>query len=520
MKEKSPAGIEKEADMKITSAISTAALSALMLVGLSSRAQEATTPETAPASSDVSASPQPAATVSANSKVRIVRLSEVKGEVQMDRETGKGFEAAMANLPVVEGSKLKTADGVAEVEFEDNSTVRLGLNSEVEFPKLELLPSGAKSSSIIVLQGTVYVSLIKTAGNEFSVKFGQQTVSLPPDSHVRLQVTPTEASLAVLHGDALVQQASGPATVGKNKTMTFNLAAQNPPVIAKNVAEQPLDKWDSDATQYHKSYANASSFGNSPYSYGINDMNYYGSFVSGCGGSMWRPYFTSASWDPFGSGAWAYYPSAGYSWVSPYPWGWTPYHYGSWSFCQGTGWGWRPGGSWIGLANNNFVGQPLQQSPQNSFAGTRPRPPLHPPTAREPSMVGVNLKSMPASGLGPKDTFVFRNNSAGFGVPRGSLGKLNSFSGQTAQRGMTTTNVYYGGQANAAGGAARSGNIGPGAGNVGTSLSARPTSPAGMQSNRSYSGGGGGGGGMQSASPGAGAAHSSMQSGAGGGGRR
>ncbi len=79
--------------MKITSAISTAALSALMLVGLSSRAQEATTPTSAPASSDnASASPQPAATVSANSKVRIVRLSEVKGEVQMDRQTGKGFE--------------------------------------------------------------------------------------------------------------------------------------------------------------------------------------------------------------------------------------------------------------------------------------------------------------------------------------------------------------------------------------------------------------------------------------------
>ncbi len=66
----------------------------------------------------------------------------------MDRQTGKGFEAAMANLPVVEGSKLKTGDGVAEVEFEDNSTIRLGLNSEIELPKLELLPSGAKSSSI------------------------------------------------------------------------------------------------------------------------------------------------------------------------------------------------------------------------------------------------------------------------------------------------------------------------------------------------------------------------------------
>ena len=516
--------------MNTKSAISTAALSALMLVGLSSRAQEATTPASEPASSDAVVSPdanptaQPVATVSANSKVRIVRLSEVKGVVQVDRQTGKGYEGAMANLPVVEGSKLKTADGVAEVEFEDNSTVRLGLNSEVEFPKLELLPSGAKSSSIIVLQGTVYVSLINTKGNEFSVKFGQQTVSLPPDSHVRLQLTPTEANLAVLHGEAFVEQPSGPTSVGKNKTMTFNLAGQNPPVIAKNVAEQPLDKWDSDAVQYHKSYANASSFGNSPYSYGINDMNYYGSFTNGCGGSMWRPYFSSASWDPFGSGAWAYYPSAGYSWVSPYPWGWTPYHYGSWSFCQGVGWGWRPGGAWMGLANNTFVGQPGQGGFQNSFGANRPHPPVHPPTSREPSLVGVNLKSVPASGLGEKDTFVFRNNSAGFGVPRGSLGKLNSFSGQTAQRGTATTNVYYGGPRGEAGGAARSGNVG--SSNVGTSLSARPTSSAGTQSSRSSSGGGGGGmQSMQSAGGGGGGAAHSSQSGGGGsagggGGRR
>ncbi len=505
--------------MKTTSAISTAALSALMLVGLSSWAQEAntsqeaatqpeaatsqeaTTPAAAPANDNATASSQPSAPASSNSKVRIVRLSEVKGEVQVDRQTGKGYESAMPNLPVIEGSKLKTGNGVAEVEFEDNSTVRLAQNSEVEFPRLELLPSGAKASSVNVLQGTVYVSLINTKGNEFIVKFGQQTINLPPDSHVRLQLAPSEANLAVMHGEAIVEQASGNATVGKNKTMTFNLAGQNPPVIAKSVVEQPLDKWDSDAVQYHKSYANASSFGNSPYSYGINDMNYYGSFVNGCGGSMWRPYFTSASWDPFGSGAWAYYPSAGYSWVSPYPWGWTPYHYGSWSFCQGTGWGWRPGGAWMGLANNTY-GAPAGF--QNSFATNRPHPPARPPAATQSSLVPVNLKAVPASSLGPKDTFVFRNNSAGMGVPRGSLGKLNSFSGQTAQHGVATTNIYYGGaqRGGAAEAGARSGNLGSG-------MSA---ASAQSQSNRSYSGGS-----MQS-SAGAAASHSSMQSGVGGGG--
>ncbi len=272
--------------MKTTSVISATALMAWMFVGLSSGAQEPVAPATAADSNDaVATSAEPSTPVSTNSKVRIVRLSEVKGEVQLDRLTGKGFEGAMANLPVTEGARLKTGNGVAEVEFEDNSTIRVAQNSLVEFPKLEMLPSGAKSSAVNLLQGTVYVNLLNTKGNEFSVKFGLQTVNLPPDSHIRLQLTPTEANLAVMHGDVAVQEPSGTTIVGKNKTATFS-AGQSEPMIAKSVAEQPLDSWDHDAVQYHKSYANATSFGNSPYAYGINDMNYYGSFInaSGCGG--------------------------------------------------------------------------------------------------------------------------------------------------------------------------------------------------------------------------------------------
>ena len=103
----------------------------------------------------------------------------------------------MANLPVVEGERLKTGNGVAEIEFEDNSTVRVGQNSLVEFPRLELLPSGAKASSINVVQGMVYVSLVNTKGNEFTVNVGQNKISLPPDTHIRLQLTSDQASLAV-----------------------------------------------------------------------------------------------------------------------------------------------------------------------------------------------------------------------------------------------------------------------------------------------------------------------------------
>ena len=70
------------------------------------------------------------------SKVRIVRLSEVKGVVLLDRNIGRGFEPAVTNMPIVENSRLQTGDGVAEVEFEDSSSLRLAPHSLVVFPQL------------------------------------------------------------------------------------------------------------------------------------------------------------------------------------------------------------------------------------------------------------------------------------------------------------------------------------------------------------------------------------------------
>src|SRR6516225_8633403 len=96
--------------------------------------------------------------VSAESKARIVRLSDVQGSVQIDRAAGQGLEKAFQNLPVVEGAKLKTGrDGRAEIEFEDGSSLRLAQDSEAEFPKLALTDDGSKLTSIKLISGVMYV---------------------------------------------------------------------------------------------------------------------------------------------------------------------------------------------------------------------------------------------------------------------------------------------------------------------------------------------------------------------------
>jgi len=86
----------------------------------------------------------------ADSQVRVVRLSEVQGDVKIDRNLGQGYEKAFLNLPITQGVKLQTKnDGRAEVEFEDGSTLRITPDTVIEFPQLFLHDSGPRSRRCI-----------------------------------------------------------------------------------------------------------------------------------------------------------------------------------------------------------------------------------------------------------------------------------------------------------------------------------------------------------------------------------
>jgi len=386
------------------------------------------------------------------SKVRIVRLSQIKGVVQIDRHIGRGFENAIANLPVVEQSQIQTGVGVAEVEFEDNSSLRIAPNSLVEFTRLDRQGSGATASTVHLVRGTAYVSLVKHQDkkapvNQFEVIFGSRALNLDPATHLRLEVLDSQAKLAVFDGSVHTDGENGGVIVPKKKMATFSIFDKTEPTVAKDIALNVFDNWDHQAASYHANMAAFSRF-NSPYAYGLNDMMYYGSFVNlpGCG-SMWRPYFASASWNPYSNGSWAWYGGSGYSWVSPYPWAWTPYHSGSWTNCGDAGWGWMPGGSWYGVNN---VYPSSTTSGGGSVPGGSPRGPIraphapaHPPGPKDPTLIAANSNPVATSGIAVASrSFVFQKDSAGLGVPRDGLGKLDRFSRETVTHGMARTQIY------------------------------------------------------------------------------
>jgi hypothetical protein len=392
-----------------------------------------------------------------DSHVRIVRLSDAKGQLALDRNTGAGFERTMQNMPIVEGERLQTGDGYAEVEFEDNSTLRLTPNSGVTFPLLALRSSGAKASTMKVTLGTVYVTTESTKGNEFLVEAGNAKMTVAPSTHLRLEFDGQKTVLSVFNGSVEVQQGSDTAVVNKKETLT--LEADQQVAVVKKVSESPYDAWDKDSNDYHQRYAAANTFAGGGNAFGLSDLNYYGNFINaGAFGSFWQPYFIGAGWSPYANGLWALYPGAGYSFVSPYPWGWLPYHSGAWSFYPGYGWGWQPGGTFNGL--NNIV---ASGAPVGALTKTGVSSPLRPAELPQVPTAGTTKSSLVVMTKGPivysqqdkAGNFVFQRDSAGLGVPRGSLGDLNKVANDVGRHGSASMPVYASSPGGQIGGASR-----------------------------------------------------------------
>ncbi len=365
-----------------------------------------------------------------DSQVRAVRLSFVEGSVQITHRSSQDFEKAMINLPMTQGSRLRTSeDGRAEVEFEDGSTIRLAPNSSIDFPELVLRESGGKASSIEISKGTAYVDFAGEKNEEFTLQFGKEKLALARSARMRIAVSEEGASVAVFKGDIQIEGPSNTLALKKNQTGNFDFANDDQATLVKNIEEEPLDAWDKQQTDYHLRYASNSYQSYSPYSYGTADLAYYGNFFNAPGyGMMWQPYFVGAGWDPFMDGAWAFNPGWGFGWVSAYPWGWTPYHYGTWAFLPGYGWAWQPGGVWTG-----WYMQPRVLNPPNGF-----KVPQAPTTGTRTLIVNRGAGSTTLGG----NKVVIRNNSAGMGVPRGQVNNLAKASHQVQAHGTVTEHVH------------------------------------------------------------------------------
>ena len=122
----------------------------------------------------------------ADSHARIVRLSYIDGDIEIDKADGHGFTTAYMNMPIAYQQKVWARDGEAEVEFEDGSSIRLTPDTIVAFTDLSLGSDGRKTTQITLQQGTAYFDIRHHDADTFEVDFGQQRAQLNMSARFRV----------------------------------------------------------------------------------------------------------------------------------------------------------------------------------------------------------------------------------------------------------------------------------------------------------------------------------------------
>lgn len=310
---------------------------------------------------------------------RIVRLSYLAGDVRIDRNKAAGVEHAILNMPVVEGTRIfaDSEDARVEIEFENGSTIRMVGPGEINFRQLRLIENGSKQTLVEVNRGIAYFDFKVQNDDDIRVMLRDRDLALRKSSHFRVQVGDPDTTFSVYKGELELQGQSNLVTVRKNETLSLDSNDHERYYLSRSVSALEGDDFDRERNEYRNSYARSDAYRysgvdyGSPYSYGLNDMAYYGGYAYYPGfGYLWRPAGFGIAWDPFSYGAWSYYPSAGWVFVSAYPWGWTPYRYGNWYNVPGYGWCWGPGGR-IG---SGWYPVPRYRDPRNYGHGPIPVP--------------------------------------------------------------------------------------------------------------------------------------------------
>jgi hypothetical protein len=277
------------------------------------------------------------------SHVRIVRLSFVEGDVQYQRP-GADWEDAKLNLPIQQGFRLQTANGYAEVEFEQGLAIRLANNSSLEFADLSLLDSH-RITKINLSAGTAVVNAHLSRNDELSIAASGMQLAVPHSAEFRVDASPNDNWVTVFHGKINVESGARQVSLGSGHTLHENADLSSPEIV-QSPARDDFDKWVSQRDQALSGAESDGALQSGRYTTGFADLDFFGTWGAVPGfGYGWQPYGAGLNWTPFVAGQWMFMGNTGWNWVSEELWGWLPYHFGSWLNAPGVGWMWVPQGA-------------------------------------------------------------------------------------------------------------------------------------------------------------------------------
>ncbi len=275
------------------------------------------------------------------------RLSYVNGSVYVQRTGDLGYEKGEVNLALVQGDKLGTESGQAEIHFGRRNYLRLADYTKVEFA---ILPTeGHELIKLHLTEGSAFVRVSQLAlekgievhtpdASFYVLEEGLYRFDVALDRETRAYVREGSLEAAAEDGSVMVRYGEA-VTAADGRLLGDPEYARSP--------EDAFDEWSGSR--------DAQLSARSERQYLPSEMEEYEEELDQNGrwvyerpyGNVWVPnvsYYDD--WRPYYYGRWVWYPVIGWTWVSSESWGWSVYHYGRWHWRFGLGWYWIPRHHW------------------------------------------------------------------------------------------------------------------------------------------------------------------------------
>jgi hypothetical protein len=274
------------------------------------------------------------------------RLSYVNGTVYVQRASDLGYEQGEVNLALVQGDKMGTESGQAEVHFGKRNYIRLDENTKVEFA---LLPSeGDERIRLHLTEGRVYLRVSALAVDKgIEIHTPDASFYVLEEGLYRIDVRPEGETRAFAREGSLEAAAeAGSVLVGEGQTITAvdgRLLGDPEYAYAR---EDGFDTWNGSRDTLLMARSGKRYLPTEIEEY-EEELEENGHWVyERPYGNVWVPNVSYVDWRPYLYGRWVWYPVIGWTWVSSEPWGWSVYHYGRWHWRFGLGWYWIPRSYW------------------------------------------------------------------------------------------------------------------------------------------------------------------------------
>ncbi|MDH4197215.1 MAG: hypothetical protein OEW05_07410 [Candidatus Aminicenantes bacterium] len=274
------------------------------------------------------------------------RLSYVRGDVFVQRGADLGYEKGEVNLALIEGDRLGTRDGLAEVQFSLRNYLRIDRDTQVEFATLPR--EGDDRIQIRLLEGSLYLR-VRAQAEEKGIEVHTPDASyyVLAEGLYRFDVRGGATEVFVEEGELEAAGEEGSLLVRENERLRAADGRFEGDAAYARPAYDEFDRWNSSrddqlavrrsSTRYLPTALDA--YEDELYENGrwVYEQPY---------GYVWTPTISYSDWRPYYYGRWVWYPIIGWTWVSSEPWGWCTYHYGRWHWRHGLGWHWIPTSYW------------------------------------------------------------------------------------------------------------------------------------------------------------------------------